>query len=110
MATHSKRCHNRDMKKRLIAIVCAATIVLLPAIPACASPRSTTDVAADALVVRPLSFLATILGSVTFVVTLPFTAPACGVHTAAHALVEIPAQYTFCRELGDTDSLDVDTF
>jgi hypothetical protein len=92
------------MKKRLIAIACAVMIVLLPAT---AEPvtTSTTDVAADAILVRPMCFVATVLGSAVFVVTLPFTAPCGGVHTAADALVVRPAHATFTRDLGDMEAL-----
>ncbi len=93
------------MKKRLIAISCAVTIAVLPVASARATTTSTQDVAADALVVRPLCFVATILGSAVFVVTLPFTAPSGGVDTAAEALVVKPAHATFTRELGDMESL-----
>jgi hypothetical protein len=74
------------------------------------SSVSTVDVAADALVVRPVSFVGTVLGSVVFVVTLPFTAPAHGVHTAAQNLVVAPARYTFTRQVGDLDTWDVEDF
>lgn len=100
------------MKKRLISIGCVVTIALLSASSARAfySYASTEEVAADALIVRPLSFVGTVLGSVAFVVTLPFTAPCHGVQTAADALVIKPAQYTFTRELGDVDSWNVAAF
>jgi hypothetical protein len=92
------------MKKRLIAIACAVTIGLLPA---SAQPiRATTeDIAADAVLVRPMCFVATLLGSVCFVVTLPFTAPCHGVQAAHEALVARPAHATFIRELGDLNAL-----
>ena len=93
------------MKNRLLAVGCAITIALLPVISARANTTSVTDVAADAIVVRPMCFVATVLGSVFFVATLPFTAPCGGVHTAAQALVVKPAHATFNRELGDMESL-----
>lgn len=91
------------MKKRVIAVGCAVVIVLLAG--GLARAGTPTEVAADAVVVRPVCFATMILGSVAFVVTLPFTAPCGGVHTAANALVIVPAQMTFVRELGDMDSL-----
>jgi hypothetical protein len=91
------------MKKRFFAFACVAIVGLLPVVSARAT-LSTTDVAADALVVRPVSFVGTILGSVAFVVTLPFTVPCGGVHQAAKSLVGIPAYYTFKRPLGELDS------
>src|SRR5690242_10967900 len=91
------------MKKRVIAVGCVVAIGLLPT--SFARAQSPTDVAADAVLVRPVSFVTTILGSVAFVVTLPFTAPCHGVHKAAKALVIVPAQMTFTRPLGDLESL-----
>ncbi|MGZ5568041.1 MAG: hypothetical protein ACXWKG_13575 [Limisphaerales bacterium] len=94
------------MKKRLIAVGCAVSIGFLSV--SSARAVSSEDVAADAVIVRPMCFVATILGSVAFVVTLPFTAPCGGVHTAADALVVKPAHATFVRELGDMESLTDD--
>jgi hypothetical protein len=95
------------MKKRLLAIGCAVTIGVLPA---SASPRNatSTEVAADVLIVRPLCFVSAIIGSVVFVATLPFTAPCCGVHEAADVLVARPGHAAFVRELGDMDALATD--
>ena len=50
-----------------------------------------TEVAADALVVRPLSFAATVVGSAIFVVALPFAALAKDVKGTGQALVGAPA-------------------
>jgi hypothetical protein len=54
----------------------------------------------DGLVVRPLGLVATILGSVAFVVTLPFSALGGNVDQAREKLVTGPADYTFRRCLG----------
>jgi hypothetical protein len=54
----------------------------------------------DGLVVRPLGLVATILGSVAFVVTLPFSALGGNVDEAREKLVAEPAAYTFRRCLG----------
>lgn len=98
------------MKKRLILIGCVLTVALLSAKAEVASAANSEQIAADVLVVRPVSFVGTVLGSVVFVVTLPFTAPCHGVHAAAQALVVKPAKYTFTRELGDVDTWDIDAF
>ena len=57
----------------------------------------------DGLVVRPISFLGTILGAVAFVLTLPFSAAGGNVNEAAEYLVVGPAEYTFSRCLGCFD-------
>ncbi len=54
----------------------------------------------DGLVVRPLGLVATIVGSVLFVVTLPFSAMGGNVTEARENLVEAPAAFTFTRCLG----------
>jgi hypothetical protein len=55
----------------------------------------------DALVVRPLSFAGTVLGSALFVVSLPFSALGGNVDGAGHRLVVEPGEFTFERPLGD---------
>ena len=55
---------------------------------------------ADALAARPLGLLATAMGAVAFVVSLPFTLPSHSTDDAAKMLVNAPAKYTFKRPLG----------
>lgn len=59
---------------------------------------------ADGLVVRPFGVLATALGSVAFVLTLPFTIPTKSVNKTAQKLVVDPARYTFTRPIGQLES------
>lgn len=54
----------------------------------------------DGIVVRPLSLVATVIGTVAFVVTVPFSALGGNVGEAADTLVVTPASYTFTRCLG----------
>ena len=54
----------------------------------------------DGLVVRPLGLVATIVGSVIFVITLPFSAMGDNVAQAKEKLVDAPAAFTFTRCLG----------
>ncbi len=54
----------------------------------------------DGLVVRPLSLVMTVLGTVAFVATVPFSALGGNVGQAAETLVVGPAAYTFTRCLG----------
>jgi len=58
----------------------------------------------DGLVLRPAGVLATIVGSMAFVVTLPFSIPTRSVDKAAQKLVVDPARYTFVRPLGQVES------
>ena len=59
------------------------------------------EVAADALLVRPVSFAATAVGAAIFVVALPFAALSKDVKGTGRALVGAPAAFTFKRKLGD---------
>jgi len=67
--------------------------------------RSFEAVAADVIVVRPVSFVATILGSALFLVALPVAAISGSTEQTAEALVLKPARATFTRPLGDLSSL-----
>ncbi len=54
----------------------------------------------DGLLVRPVSFVATVIGSVVWVITLPFSAAGGNVGQAREKLIEGPAAFTFTRCLG----------
>ncbi|MFN2427481.1 MAG: hypothetical protein ABR587_13655 [Candidatus Binatia bacterium] len=64
---------------------------------------SGASIAADVIVVRPLSFVATVLGTTVFFLGLPFAAMAGDLETPGRVLVQEPAAYTFKRPLGDLD-------
>lgn len=57
----------------------------------------------DAFLLRPLGIAATIVGTATFLVTLPFSLPTRSADDAAKVLVVKPAQYTFTRPLGEVE-------
>jgi hypothetical protein len=85
-----------------------ATMLMASAPRGLASTASTYDggaVAVDVLLVRPFCFLGTLCGSAIFVISLPIAIPSRSVHSAAHALVVVPAHATFVRPLGDLDDL-----
>ena len=56
---------------------------------------------ADALAVRPVMLVGTVLGAATWVVSLPFSALGGNVGEAGDHLVMKPAKYTFVRPLGE---------
>lgn len=60
-----------------------------------------TDMVVDAVVMRPLGLVATVIGTVLTVVALPFTLPSGSVEASARELIVKPAEYTFQRPLGD---------
>lgn len=61
------------------------------------------EMALDALVARPLMLGLTLVGSVAFVLSLPFSVPAGSVQEARRKMVVEPAIYTFKRPLGRVD-------
>jgi hypothetical protein len=63
------------------------------------------ETAADALVVRPVCLVATVVGSAVFVVALPAALISKSVKKTANTLVVKPANATFTRPLGDMEAL-----
>jgi hypothetical protein len=55
----------------------------------------------DFILVRPIGIVATAVGSVFYVISLPFSALGGNSDEAVQALVKEPAAYTFKRPLGD---------
>jgi len=98
--------YQHTMKTKLITIICAVTVCMASTTSTFA--ETTPDpamIVADAVIVRPCCFVATIVGSVFFVVSLPVAATSGSVRRAAHALVVGPAKATFTRPLGDLEEL-----
>jgi hypothetical protein len=56
---------------------------------------------ADAFMVRPFMLVGTILGTATFIVTLPLSLLGRNVGEAGNMLVAEPFMYTFVRPLGE---------
>jgi hypothetical protein len=98
--------------KSLVSVV--AVCLLLMASLACADQYGDYDqpsgeaMAGDLILVRPLGLVATILGTVTFVVALPFTIPSGSVGSSAKALIGDPASYTFKRPLGQSQAKPIE--
>jgi len=59
---------------------------------------------ADGVLARPLGLASTVIGSVFFVVTLPFTIPSDSVGAAKRQMIDYPAWFTFKRPLGEFGS------
>lgn len=55
----------------------------------------------DALIYRPIGLAAIPLGTVLFIVTLPFSATGGNIGQSFDNLIMAPAKYTFARPLGD---------
>ena len=99
--------NKRTMKSRVIALVCVLALVTAGT-PRCFASSDPEAIVADVVLARPLCLVATIFGSVVFVVSLPVAATSKSVHRTAQALVRKPAQATFTRPLGDFRDLGDD--
>ena len=55
----------------------------------------------DLLVVRPLGIVVTAVGSIAYVISLPFSLAGGNEEEARQKLVIEPAEYTFTRPLGE---------
>ena len=95
------------MKAKLVTTICVLAISLGSAATCSATDDNggPMEVAADALVVRPVCLAATVVGSAVFVVALPAAALSKSVKKTANTLVVKPANATFKRPLGDMDAL-----
>ena len=94
------------MGKRLNSAMLALALVVTPLSAAAQPDESVTgdraaDMVIDAVIMRPLGLVATVLGAALTVVALPFTIPSGSVEASAHELIVRPAEYTFKRPLGD---------
>jgi hypothetical protein len=65
---------------------------------------SAEAIIADGLLLRPAGVVATIVGTLAFVVILPFSIPTKSVDKAAQKLIMDPVRYTFVRPLGQIES------
>ena len=65
------------------------------------SEPSPADTFIDVLFFRPVGLALIPIGAALFVISLPFSATGGNVPSAFHNLVAAPAEYTFCRPLGD---------
>jgi len=64
------------------------------------APPSSTVVAVDAIIGRPLGLATTIGGAAVFLVTLPFSLPSESTAEAAWGMMGRPGGWTFVRPLG----------
>lgn len=100
----------RHFIRRCLALTLVAGLVAVPFVTAVTaqeigtvSEKEGTDpglMAFDLLLVRPAGIGATILGTLVFVVALPFSLAAGNTGETFDNLMKTPAQYTFHRPLG----------
>ena len=95
------------MKARVRIVSCVLALCLFSATSSYALEDGSPEaVIADTIVARPACFVATAIGSVFFVVALPFAAMSKSVEETADTLVVKPARATFTRKLGDFSTLE----
>jgi len=91
--------------KQFITALCVLALLVSTTAPAFAGDGGdTTAYVVDVAVARPISFAMTIVGTVLFAVSLPFSAASGTVHKTAQKLVVGPAKDTFSRPLGDLET------
>ena len=89
------------MRSRLIASLLMLVVMSAARAGDTVTGDQATDMVVDAVVMRPLGLVATVLGAALTVVALPFTIPSGSVEQSAQAFIVRPAEYTFKRPLGD---------
>lgn len=80
-----------------------------PAAPMAPEPQATV-VILDGLVGRPLGLAATVVGTATFLATLPFSIPTGDVGRAAQGMIVEPGAWTFTRPMGKDDPKRYESF
>jgi len=95
----------KQMKKTLITALCVLAICSASVTPCRADTDKPLKIITDVAVLRPTGLFATAVGSVFFVVSLPFSAATHSIKETAHTLVISPVKATFTRPLGDYDAV-----
>lgn len=96
-------------RRSLVFVMVAALVCTTTGFSALAQGPKVQDEAtaesmiADFVLLRPLGIVATAVGSVFFIVSLPFSWPTGSAGTALDKLVVEPASFTFVRPLGKVD-------
>ncbi|MBA56994.1 MAG: hypothetical protein CMK89_21300 [Pseudomonadales bacterium] len=96
----------RSLKSTFRSVMVALSMALFAAAPAVSQAQTVTDrpsgleMTGDVLLVRPLTLVATVIGTGLFVVSLPFSALGGNVGEAGNTLVVTPFKSTFLRCLG----------
>ncbi len=93
---------NQSILKMLATAALMASMIAQPTIAAETARQkpSAIEMGADLIIARPVQLLATAVGTVVFVASLPFTLLGNNVGQAGKTLVAGPAKATFARCLG----------
>jgi hypothetical protein len=98
------------MRPRFNAFIIFFIIAAIITVPCSALAENIADddnqinmarMATDVVLVRPLSFVGTILGFGVFIIAAPFAAMGGNTKQAWNTMVVKPAKFTFARPLGD---------
>lgn len=95
--------------KRLVILVVAAAMLAGPLAPAAAAANLSAEASkpspaymvVDLFAARPLGIVATLFGTATFLLALPFSELGNNTQQSFDMLVSPAAKYTFKRPLGD---------
>ena len=96
----------RSLKSTFRSVLVDLSMALFAAAPAVSQAQTVTDrpsgleMTGDVLLVRPLTLVATVIGTGLFVVSLPFSALGGNAGEAGNTLVVTPFKSTFLRCLG----------
>jgi hypothetical protein len=93
------------MKTKLVTLICAAAFGWCSTTSALAGTKDAVDVVADTILVRPACIVSAAVGSVLWVVALPFSVPSKSTKSTAKVLIDKPVKAAFVRPLGDIDGL-----
>ena len=94
------------MKMKIFIAVCAITFSMGNVNVCPASDNKSMEAIVDVTLVRPGCLVATVIGSVFFIIALPIAAMSHSVRQTADTLVVAPAQATFTRPIGDFTSIE----
>ena len=91
-----------EMQKRLLTWMLTGCLMFgaAPSFAGAVDEPSTGAMAADLFIARPIGVALTVVGAVTFVASLPFSALGGNVGKAGKALVVDPGRAAFVRCLG----------
>ncbi len=89
------------MKNKIMLLLCALTFTFGGVSTSRADVDRSLDVVGDVALVRPGCILVTAVGSVIFVIALPFTVFSHSVGSSADTLIVHPAEDAFTRPVGD---------
>ncbi|MBC8412683.1 MAG: hypothetical protein ISR96_06270 [Nitrospira sp.] len=87
------------MKKLLIMLI--ALVMILSSAPVFAAEVDASNIMADTLILRPMGFLATVVGTSLFLVSYPIAKITDSEDTSYKVLIKEPVDYTFKRPIGE---------